>query len=224
MLRHITFIPDGNRRWAKAHDVSLREAYVKGIRKMFDVVQWLLEFEEIEYVSFWSLSTDNLKRDEEELNLLFSLFEEALLKGMEEKKEDFKVRVRFLGDLGRLPRRLVELMRKAEQRFNSGDRTVVFFMAYGGRDEILHAVNALMRAGVSRVDAELFTSYLYTADIPDPDFLIRTSGEMRLSGFLPWQTSYTELYFIKTLWPDLSREEVIGAVKEFYKRKRRFGR
>jgi undecaprenyl diphosphate synthase len=191
---------------------------------MFDVVQWLLEFEEIEYVSFWSLSTDNLKRDEEELNLLFSLFEEALLKGMEEKKEDFKVRVRFLGDLGRLPRRLVELMRKAEQRFNSGDRTVVFFMAYGGRDEILHAVNALMRAGVSRVDAELFTSYLYTADIPDPDFLIRTSGEMRLSGFLPWQTSYTELYFIKTLWPDLSREEVIGAVKEFYKRKRRFGR
>ena len=197
---------------------------MKGIRKMFDVVQWLSEFEEIEYVSFWSLSTDNLKRDEEELNLLFSLFEEALLKGMEEKKEDFKVRVRFLGDLGRLPRRLVELMRKAEQRFNSGDRTVVFFMAYGGRDEILHAVNALMRAGVSRVDAELFTSYLYTADIPDPDFLIRTSGEMRLSGFLPWQTSYTELYFIKTLWPDLSREEVIGAVKEFYKRKRRFGR
>ena len=197
---------------------------MKGIRKMFDVVQWLLEFEEIEYVSFWSLSTDNLKRDEEELNLLFSLFEEALLKGMEEKKEDFKVRVRFLGDLGRLPRRLVELMRKAEQRFNSGDRTVVFFMAYGGRDEILHAVNALMRAGVSRVDAELFTSYLYTADIPDPDFLFRTSGEMRLSGFLPWQTSYTELYFIKTLWPDLSREEVIGAVKEFYKRKRRFGR
>jgi undecaprenyl diphosphate synthase len=191
---------------------------------MFDVVQWLSEFEEIEYVSFWSLSTDNLKRDEEELNLLFSLFEEALLKGMEEKKEEFKVRVRFLGDLGRLPRRLVELMRKAEQRFNSGDRTVVFFMAYGGRDEILHAVNALMRAGVSRVDAELFTSYLYTADIPDPDFLIRTSGEMRLSGFLPWQTSYTELYFIKTLWPDLSREEVIGAVKEFYKRKRRFGR
>jgi len=191
---------------------------------MFDVVQWLSDLEEIEYVSFWSLRTDNLKRDEEELNLLFSLFEEALLKGMEEKKEDFKVRVRFLGDLGRLPRRLVELMRKAEQRFNSGDRTVVFFMAYGGRDEILHAVNALMRAGVSRVDAELFTSYLYTADIPDPDFLNRTSGEMRLSGFLPWQTSYTELYFIKTLWPDLSREEVIGAVKEFYKRKRRFGR
>ena len=225
---HIAIIPDGNRRWAKKHGKSLLEAYDIGIRKFLDVAKWAKEAG-VETLTAWAFSTENFKRDKEELDILFMLFERFLKEGIKrmekEKRKEFKeVKVNFLGRLHLLPPNVSSLMEKVmDITKDNKPYTVNFMVAYGGRAEIVDAVNKAINEG-KKVDEETFSNYLYTAGQEDPDIIIRTGGEKRLSGFLPWQSVYTELFFIDKYWPDFSKEDFMKVMEEFKSRKRRFGR
>jgi undecaprenyl diphosphate synthase len=228
--RHIVFIPDGLRRWAKKNNKGFRESYDAGIRKTGDIVKWLSEVDGVEVVSFWAFSTENFNRSDEEKNILFSLFNEFLTKGMDEyiKQKDErkkKVRVNFFGSTERFPQNIRDAIKKVtETTKNNGPYTVNFLMGYGGRQEILDAVNKMIKDGVKNVDEETFSRYLYTAGLPDPDLIVRSSGEKRLSGLMPWQSIYSEFYFTDKLWPDLEEKDVMAALEEYAKRDRRFGK
>ncbi len=226
---HIAIIPDGNRRWSKLKGISKKEGYLIGIRHIGNVLKWCKELG-IKMVTMWGFSTDNFKRDREEIEALFELFREHLLEGLKKEREvdekDKKsVKVRFLGRLHLLPKDMQELMRQIEEKTkDNGPYQLNLLLAYGGREEIVDAVNKILKSGLKEVDEKTFSNYLYTAGIPDPDLVIRTSGEQRLSGLLPWQTTYSEFYFCKKLWPDFSYEDLKEALEEYSKRKRRFGR
>ncbi len=222
---HIAIIPDGNRRWAKKHSKSLLEAYDIGIRKIFDVLKWAKE-REVKIMSFWGFSTENFKRSEEEKSILWELFDKFLTKGIEEmeKRRNNEVRVNFLGRIYMLPKSIYEkmifIMDKTKE---NKPYTLNLLMAYGGRAEIVDAVNKAIKNG-KPVDETSFSNYLYTNGMPDPDIIIRTGGEIRLSGLLPWQSVYSELFFINKLWPDFSKDDFDNIMDEFSKRKRKFGK
>jgi len=222
---HIAIVPDGNRRWGELHSVSKQEAYATGINKIRDVLKWCKE-ENVHMLTMWGFSTDNFSRDHEEIKILFELFKIHLKKVIEGSNEDKKkVRVRFLGRTHLFPKEFQELIRAAEnQTKDNSEYQLNLLLAYGGREEILDAVNALIKDGKTNVDEKTFSEHLYTRGIPDPDLVIRTSGEQRLSGLLPWQSTYSELYFVNKLWPDLSREDFTAALQEYGRRMRRFGK
>jgi undecaprenyl diphosphate synthase len=228
--RHIVFIPDGLRRWAKKNGKNFRESYDAGIRKSGDIVNWLSRVEGVEVVSFWAFSTENFNRSDEEKGILFSLFGEFLTKGMDEytKRNDErkrKVKVNFFGSTERFPQNIRDEIKKVmETTKGNGPYTVNFLMGYGGRQEILDAVNRIISDGIREVDEKTFSSYLYTAGLPDPDLIVRTSGEKRLSGLMPWQSVYSEFHFIDKMWPELEEKDVLEAIGEFSKRERRFGK
>lgn len=228
--RHVIFIPDGLRRWAKKNNKGFRESYDAGIRKSGDIVKWLSEVKGVEVVSFWAFSTENFKRSDEEKGILFSLFNEFLTKGMDEytKQNDErkrKAKVNFFGSIERFPQGIRDEIKKVmELTKDNGPYTVNFLMGYGGRQEILDAVNRIIKDGLASVDEKTFSSYLYTAGLPDPDLIVRTSGEKRLSGLMPWQSVYSEFHFIDKLWPELGEKDVLGAIEEYSKRERRFGK
>ncbi len=220
---HVVIIPDGNRRWAKQNNVPLELAYDKGIRKLGDVAKWADEAG-VKILTFWGFSTENAKRSNEELNILFSLFERYLKRALEERVKE-GVRVDFFGRLQIFPKSIRDMMEKIKQKSDpTADKRLIFLMGYGGRQEIVDTVNLILKKGIKEVDENVFSNHLYTAGLPDPDLLIRTSGEQRLSGCLPWQTVYTELYFCKVLWPDFSKEDLYNALEEYKRRKRRFGK
>ncbi len=222
--KHVVVIPDGNRRWAKEKGLPLEVAYDRGIRKLGDVLKWADEVG-INIMTFWGFSTENAKRGEDELKILFKLFEKYLEKAVEKLGEkEGEVEVKFLGRLELFPSVIREKMEKIALRYSRGEKKIIFLMGYGGRQEIIDAINNLLKAGVKEVDEKLFSRYLYTKGLPDPDLLIRTSGEQRLSGCLPWQTVYTELYFCPKLWPDFEKQDFLKAIEEYKKRKRRFGK
>ena len=229
-LQHVFIIPDGNRRWAKANNLPLETGYLKGVEKIGDVASWCKDFS-IPMLSMWGFSTENFSRSESERALLFSLFEskaDELLRGRQYEKYD--VRLRFVGDLSKFPeslagkfRRLEELTReKTKYAFN-------IFMGYGGRDELVNAVKSIahkVREGElaeSAITPETVETGLYTSGIRDPDLIIRTSGEHRLSGALPWQSVYSELYFTDVCWPAFSRADFQKAIDDYNLRERRFG-
>lgn len=221
---HLAIIPDGNRRWAKKHGKSIQQTYDTGIRKIRDVAKWCKEVG-IKTLTMWGLSTDNLKRDRFELSMLFRLFKKYLLdaKMYEEKEEEKKVKVRFFGRLYKLPKYIRDGIRYVENRTkNNGPYTLNLLLAYGGREEIVDAVNRLIKDGKTNVNVETFNRYLY--GIGEPDLLIRTSGTIRTSGFMLWETAYTEMYFCRKLWPDFNKDDFIKAIKEYGKRQRKFGR
>jgi undecaprenyl diphosphate synthase len=228
--RHIVFIPDGLRRWAKKNNKGFRESYDIGIRKTGDIVKWLSEVKGVEAVSFWAFSTENFNRSDEEKNVLFSLFNEFLSKGMDEytKQNDErkrKVKVNFFGSIERFPQSIRAAIKKVmEATRNNGPYTVNFLMGYGGRQEILDAINRIINDGIKDVDEETFSRYLYTAGLPDPDLIVRTSGEKRLSGLMPWQSVYSEFCFMDKLWPEIEERDVMAALEEYAKRDRRFGK
>jgi undecaprenyl diphosphate synthase len=188
------------------------------------------EFKGVEVVSFWAFSTENFKRSEEEKGILFALFSEFLTKGMEEymKQGDErkrKVKINFFGSTELFPQGIRDAMKKVmETTKGNGPYTVNFLMGYGGRQEILDAVNKMIKDGVKNVDEATFSKHLYTAGLPDPDLIVRTSGEKRLSGLMPWQSVYSEFYFIDKLWPELEQKDVMEALGEYARRDRRFGK
>lgn len=227
---HIAIIPDGNRRWAKKHGITLVQGYDKGIKKIRDVLKWCKEHD-VHVLSMWGFSTDNAKRNPYEIKRLFGLFKKYLGKIVDKSKKKAKsakkydVKVRFLGRRSLFPKEIRDAMTKIEDLTkNNKIYTLNLLLGYGGREELVDAVNALIKEGKREVSEEDIEKHLYSAGIRDPDLIIRTSGEQRLSGFMPWQSVYSEFYFSKKLWPDFSKEDFVKALKEYDKRMRRFGK
>jgi len=224
--KHIAIIPDGNRRWAEKKGISKKEGYAIGIRKIGDVLKWC-DKRGIAMLTMWGFSTDNFKRDQKEVQTLFGLFKENLKKALEsERDEKKKARVRFFGRLHLFPHEIQQMIRAAEQNSGGPDakHQLNLLLSYGGREEMVDAINEIISQGVKTVDEKTVSDHLYTRGLPDPDLVIRTSGEQRLSGLMPWQTCYSEFYFCKKLWPDFSEKDLDSAIRAYAARKRRFGK
>lgn len=226
--RHVAVIMDGNGRWAKKRGLPRSAGHKKGA----DAVRTLLEAAKdagIDYVTLFSFSSENWRRPEEEVGYLMRLMRYYL--GSEiDKLHTNGVRLRVIGDRSRLDRDFVTLIETAEKRTEGNtSQTLQIALDYGSRREIVHAARRLaeeVKAGTlepEAIDEDLFASRLYTADVPDPDLIIRTSGEQRISNFLLWQAAYAELVFLDTLWPDFSKRDLEAAIDEYNRRERRFG-
>ncbi|MEW6528529.1 MAG: polyprenyl diphosphate synthase [Candidatus Micrarchaeota archaeon] len=221
-----------NRRWARKHNITIVEGYDRGIRKIRDVVEWCKEFD-VHTLSMWGFSTDNAKRDSDEIEKLFGLFKKYLdeiisrssKKRSNKEKKEYDVRIKFLGRKTLFPNEIQLAMNKIEDfTKNNKKYTLNLLLGYGGREEIIDTINAIIKKGIKEVDEKTISENLYTAGIDDPNIIIRTSGEQRLSGLMPWQSVYSEFYFSKKLWPDFSKKDFEHALKTYEKRKRRFGK
>lgn len=226
---HIAIIMDGNGRWAAQRNQPRTFGHEAGVRAVKEVVKAAAELG-IKYLTLYTFSLENWKRPKDEVSALMSLLTRTTRNEIDELHIN-NVKLTTIGRLHGLSR-IERLALEEAMRQTRGNTGLVLNLAlnYGGRAEILDAVRAIansVKAGilsVAEIDEELFSSFLYTAALPDPDLLIRTSGEMRISNFLPWQTSYTELYIIDTLWPDFGRKELFEAIADFQSRERRFGK
>lgn len=222
--RHVAIIPDGNRRWARKNRKPLDYAYGKGIDHIGDVIKWCKKYR-IKKLTMWGFSTENFMRDRKEVGKLFDLFDKKLEEGLRRDYKKYKVRVRFFGKLESLPAQIVEKIRKVENETGKNSKYEInILLAYGGRQELIDAVNSALEKKVGKVDEKTFAELLWTRDLQEPDLVIRTSGEIRTSGFLPWQTAYSEYYFSKKLWPDFSERDFRAALLDYSKRKRKYGR
>lgn len=181
---------------------------------------------DVKIVTMWGFSSENFKRDREEIFGLFELFKKNLIQGLTVKSgEEKKLRVRFLGRKHLFPKEIQILFEKIENKTkDNGPFQLNLLLSYGGRNEIVDAINDIIKEGIDEVDEQIISDHMYTKGIPDPDLVIRTSGEQRLSGLLPWQTTYSEFYFSKKLWPDFSKEDFEEALDIYAQRKRRYGK
>jgi len=224
--RHVAIIMDGNGRWARNRALPRAEGHIAGIESVRDVVTATRELA-IPYLTLYAFSKENWTRPKEEVEALLALLAVYLQKELPlMMKED--IRFRPIGDIGDLPLDLQEQLNGvSSETENNRSMILNIALSYSGREEILRAARLiagdLNRGSITDVDEQLFASYLYTAGMPDPDLLIRTSGEMRLSNFLLWQLAYTEIYVTDTLWPDFRREAYERALSDYAGRKRRFG-
>lgn len=219
----VALIMDGNRRWARAHNKPTFEGHSEGYKKLQDVVKWAREAG-VPHVIAFAFSTENWQRSEDEVGYLMKLFR-SVLENETEKMIQEKIRIRFVGDRDRFAEDVKKRMSEMEEATSKDfDITLHLAMSYGGRTEILSAVNTLIAKGQTDVTEEEFSKALWTADMPDPDILIRTGGERRLSGFLPWQSVYSELFFVDAFWPEFPEEEFNNIIKEFSDRDRRMGK
>ncbi len=219
---HVGIIMDGNGRWAVKRGLPRIEGHRKGAETTEKIVI-AASNSGIKYLSLYAFSTENWKRPKEEVNFLFSLMYEYVRSKLDLFLEN-NVRFKAMGRLWELPDYLQEgFAWMEEQTANCTGMTAVFAVNYGGRQEILDAVNRILKSGLDSVDQETFRKYLYIPELPDLDLLIRTSGELRISNFLLWQSAYTELWFTDTLWPDFTEEEFKKALEDFSRRERRFG-
>jgi len=218
----VGIIMDGNRRWAKEQGLPTLEGHRAGYQKLKDFLKWNDELG-VKCVMVYAFSSENWKRDPSEVSYLMDLFREAL-RSVEELNDRGSFRV--LGDTSRLPEDVQEMVKEVEARTAGKEGlTLALAISYGGRDEILRAVKSMVKEKISgeEVTEESFAAHLSTHGLPDPDMIIRTSGEQRLSGFLPWQSVYSEFFFPKTHWPALSKEEFLNMIETYGKRHRRFG-
>jgi tritrans,polycis-undecaprenyl-diphosphate synthase [geranylgeranyl-diphosphate specific] len=228
---HLGIIIDGNRRWAKKRGLPPWEGHKAGAKKLEEFLNWCLELG-IPAVSIYTLSTENLNRSKEELRHLFKIFEEYIDGLLNDKKkfallEKYEVRVRFVGELNRLPKKLIRLMGKLMEKTAKYQKRVLnFLVAYGGKSEIVNAIRKIVEEVIKHGKIEItekdVEKHLYVS-LP-LDLVIRTGGYQRLSNFLLWQASYAEIYVTKTLWPDFSKKEFMKALKWYSQQKRNFGR
>ncbi len=217
-------IMDGNRRWARARGLSPVQGHEAGVTTLKNVARWARDAG-VGTLIFYTFSTENWKRAEEEVQGLMWLLERALRDDFEEMMKE-GARIRIIGQWERFSPTLQKLFEKVERESaaNTGV-TLAFALSYGGRAEILQAVNAFTVEGrTSPVDEVAFCEKLWTHDLPDPDLVVRTGGERRLSGFLPWQAVYSELFFVDSYWPDFSEEEFKTILADFAARKRNYGK
>ncbi len=222
--RHIAIIMDGNGRWARQRGLPRLAGHWKGTTNAHRVVEILLDYG-IKYLTLYVFSTENWNRPWSEVKGVLRILEKRI--DEEVKFAGRKgIRICHLGKLDKVPQRIQEKIKQAvELTRNNSVMTVSLAFNYGGRDEIVEAARHINRHGIlaGDIDENLFTQYLYTAGIPDPDLVIRTGGEMRLSNFLLWQAAYAELYFTEVLWPDFNRGEIDKALAAYQERQRRFG-
>jgi len=219
----VAIIMDGNGRWAVRKGLPRVAGHYRGARVAEEVIEYAAELG-VKYLTLFAFSTENWKRPKEEVEALFRLLEDYL-RTKKEKLYRLRIKVKFIGRRDRIPRSLRELMEEIERESKEMEGLRLFVAVdYGGRDDIVRAVNKLLKEGKEKVTEEEFRLRLDLGDAPDPDLLIRTGGERRISNFLLWHLAYTELYFTETLWPDFSKEEFLKALEDFSSRERRFGR
>ena len=220
--RHIAIIMDGNGRWAKKRMMPRSAGHKKGMERMIGLMERAFELG-VQYITVYALSTENLKRPKEELDGLFDLFRNNFSEAFGKVCEK-GVRLRALGDVSLLPEDIVQVLRESEKETAKYEgRGINIAVCYGARDEIVHAVNAAVEKG-EKVTEESFAQLLYTKDVPDPDLIIRTGKEVRLSNFLLYQAAYAELYFSDKMFPEFSDKDLDKAIVNYSKRTRRFGK
>jgi undecaprenyl diphosphate synthase len=226
--RHIAVIMDGNGRWAKERGLPRGEGHRAGAESVREVADTCIELG-VKYLTLYAFSSENWNRPEAEVKALMTLLDRFL----SEKSKDLKkqnIRLQAIGQLDRLPAKTRALLDKImAQTADHTALTLVLALSYGGREEIISAARSLAAEAAAgtispdQIDGTMFASHLQTAGIPDPDLLIRTSGEMRVSNFLLWQISYAEIVIVKKFWPDFRKNDLIEAVREYQLRHRRFG-
>ena len=222
---HVAIIMDGNGRWAGRRGLPRLAGHQAGTENVRRVVQAFAE-QGVQYLTLFTFSTENWGRPNREVQGLLDILQEVIHRETE-ILHDQRVRLRHLGNLDRLPPKLRQEVRQAvELTKDNAGLTLSIAFDYGGRAEILAAVQRILQDGIpsEEVDAELFQRYLYTADLPDPDMIIRTAGEQRLSNFLLWQSAYSEYYWTPVPWPDFDETQVAQALQAYRQRQRRFGR
>jgi len=222
-LNSVAIITDGNGRWAKRRGLPRSAGHIEGAKRIQPALEKFRELG-IHYVTLYAFSTENWKRPKEEVDtimkLVYKYVDEVVIKKIESDKN---FSVKFIGDLSVLSEEVRNKCLEAENMAKDKPFVCSIALNYGGRDEIVHAVNKAIKDGKTVLDEKTLSSYMYTAGTPDPDLVIRTGGDRRISNFLLWQSAYSEYVFLKTLWPDFGEKEIMGAVEEFFSRKRRFG-
>lgn len=219
----IGVIMDGNRRWAKARGLPVFMGHSEGYKKFKEFIRWARK-QGAQYVVAYAFSTENWKRSEAEVKQITELLRMVLDTEVESLKQE-GIKLTFVGNVEKFPEDVVKKIRQAEQETERGATIeVVVALSYGGRDEIVSAIKSLTQDDIKNLTEKSFSEHLSTQGIPDPDIIIRTGGEIRLSNFLLWQSAYSELFFTKTLWPDLQENEFNTMVEEFSSRERRNGK
>ncbi|MBT8172215.1 di-trans,poly-cis-decaprenylcistransferase [Candidatus Bathyarchaeota archaeon] len=229
---HIAIILDGNRRWASNKSLIPRVGHRHGANKIDELMDWCLELE-AKFITLYAFSTENFLRTPKEVEEIMKLIEEKLRSILEnERIHENKIRVKAIGRIDRLPESIQKVIHRVEEATKSYDeRFLNVALAYGGRAEIVDATKKIAQEVINGklktedIDEKVFENYLYTAHMPkqDADLIIRTSGEERLSGFLSWQSAYSELCFVDVNWPDFRLIDLLRAVRTYQRRKRRFG-
>ena len=224
MPQHVAIVMDGNGRWAAQRGLPRTRGHEEGERALYDVVEGALDAG-LKFLTVYAFSTETWSRPSDEVKFLMN-FNRLLIRKRRDELNDRGVRIRFMGRRDRrLPRSVQKEMEAAEAMTEGNSRlTLVIALNYGGRAELVDAIRALVEEPPARVDARAISKRLYLPDVPDPDLLIRTSGEMRISNFLVWQAAYAELWFTPVLWPDFNREHLFEAIRDYQKRERRFGK
>ncbi|MFH1413301.1 MAG: isoprenyl transferase [Candidatus Omnitrophota bacterium] len=226
---HIAIIMDGNGRWAKARHLPRAAGHREGIERVRDIVESCLELG-VKVVTFFTFSTENWNRPRNEVNVLMRFIDKYIDEEIG-KLDKNNIKFKVIGKKEPLPESIVKKLKDAEEKTKDNtEMTMVLALNYGARQEIVDAAKQFTaaviekKADIEDLDVQGFNRYLYTRNLPDPDLLIRTSGEMRISNFLLWQLSYAELYFSKKYWPDFKRSDLLQAIREYKVRERRFGK
>jgi undecaprenyl diphosphate synthase len=227
--KHVAIVMDGNGRWAQRRGLKRTEGHAAGEEALFDTVEGALEIG-LKWMTVYAFSTENWRRPLDEVRFLMN-FNERLLVARRDELNGKGVRVRFIGRrTGRVPRRVLRRIEETEELTAANRKlTLTFAFNYGGRAELVDAIRAIAedaaagRITPDRVDERMIHRHLYAPDMPDPDLLVRTSGEHRISNYLLWQLAYSELHFTDVLWPDFRRKHLFKAIEEFQRRDRRFG-
>ena len=227
--QHVAIIMDGNGRWAKKRGMPRTYGHKKGAENVVKITRSMKE-SGVKFLTLYAFSTENWQRSKDEVDALMQLLNEYLDKELKEIMEN-NVRIRFIGERYMLSPSIQEkMLHLEEESAKNTDLTLCIALSYGSRQEILAATQKIAqnvasgKMDVSQITQEAFSNELYTRDIPDPDILIRTSGEQRISNYLLWQLAYTELFFTDTLWPDFDKNELCDIIQSFNKRERRYGK
>ena len=220
-IRHVAFIMDGNGRWAKKRGMPREYGHRFGVKTFRKILEHCHK-SGIAIATFSAFSTENWKRPQKEVDAIMKLMD-RYFEECEQNIEKYDFEIKFLGDKSVFDETRRSRMERLEKQSQGRAQKLNVAINYGGRDEIAHACNKLIAAGAQRVTEADLAAAMYTADDPDPDLIIRTGGDLRISNFLLWQAAYAELYFTDVLWPDFGTAELDAAIEDFYTRKRRYG-
>jgi len=229
--KHVGIILDGNRRFASERNIEVNRGHAVGAEKLEEVLEWVRELG-IKYVTVYAFSNENFDRSSEEVRNLMRLFKHKFEEILEDERiEEYEIRVNAVGDMSKLPPEVVEAVNRAEEATEDHENYVLnIAIGYSGRDELVNAVRKICKKvkeediDLEDVDESLIEDNLYIPEQPDPDLIIRTSGEERLSGFLLWQSAYSELYFCEAYWPEFDKINFFQAIDNYQERERRYGR
>lgn len=224
-LKHIAIIMDGNRRWAKEKNLPSAMGHKKGVDSLKNILRTCNDFS-IKYLTVYAFSTENWNRKKEEVEFLMNLVAVTLTNELAEMHKE-NVQIHFIGDLTKLSDKLQKILANAVATTKNNTGVVLqIALNYGSRDEIVHAVQKIVESGVKsdEIDEQLISENLYTAGVPDPDILIRTGGEQRISNYLLWQIAYSEIIIRREFWPDFDKNSLKDSILEFGKRQRRYGK